>query len=239
MSDGATLELRDLEVRYGRVPALSGVSLTVPPASIFALVGMNGAGKSTLIKAVMGLAATSAGAIRFGDLALVGKSTADIVRAGIAYSPEGRRVFAAMTVQENLRLGAYTLPSDQFAARLARILGYFPRLGERAHQSAGSLSGGEQQMLAIGRALMSNPKVLLLDEPSLGLAPIVVQSIGALIRQIRDQEGIMTILAEQNVRWALGLASHAAVLELGRITAAGSAQALRDDPDFIRSYMGA
>ena len=238
MPDEAKIELRDLEVRYGRSVALSGVTMTVPPASIFALVGTNGAGKSTLIKAIMGLVPIFAGSIVFAGLALNGKPTADIVRAGIAYSPEGRRVFAAMSVLENLRLGAYTLPADQFAARLARIHEYFPRLRERAHQGAGSLSGGEQQMLAIGRALMSNPKVLLLDEPSLGLAPIVVQSIGALIRQIRDQEGIITVLAEQNVRWALGLASNAAVIELGKVTAAGPAKALRDDPDFVSAYLG-
>jgi len=238
MADAATLDLRGLEVRYGRSVALADVSISVPPGAIFALVGMNGAGKSTLIKAVMGLVPATGGSIAFAGMLLTGQKTAAIVQRGIAYSPEGRRVFAAMTVHENLRLGAYTQPAEQFAARLARIHGYFPRLKERAGQRAGSLSGGEQQMLAIGRALMSNPKVLLLDEPSLGLAPIVVQSIGVLIRQIRDQEGIITVLAEQNARWALGLASHAAVLELGRVTASGEAQTLRADPDFIRTYMG-
>ncbi len=232
------LEVRDLVVQYGRSVALAGVSIHVPAQAIFALVGMNGAGKSTLIKAIMGLVPASGGSIAFAGSLLTAQPTAVIVQRGIAYSPEGRRVFAAMTVHENLRLGAYTQPPEAFAARLERIHGYFPRLKERSRQLAGSLSGGEQQMLAIGRALMSNPKVLLLDEPSLGLAPIAVQSIGRLIRQIRDQEDIITVLAEQNARWALSLASHAAVLELGRVTAAGAAAALRDDPDFIRTYMG-
>ncbi len=232
------LEVRDLEVRYGHSVALAGVSLHVPARAVFALVGMNGAGKSTLIKAIMGLVPASAGSIAFAGDMLTALPTAAIVRRGIAYSPEGRRVFAAMTVHENLRLGAYTQPPGAFAAQADRIYGYFPRLKERTRQPAGSLSGGEQQMLAIGRALMSNPKVLLLDEPSLGLAPVMVQAIGRLIRQIRDQEDIVTVLAEQNARWALGLASHAAVLELGRVTAAGMAEALRNDPDFTRLYLG-
>jgi branched-chain amino acid transport system ATP-binding protein len=233
------LEIQDLVVSYGRSVALRGVSITVPERSIFALVGMNGAGKSTLIKAIMGLVPAASGSIAFASRSLLGQSTAAIVQHGIAWSPEGRRVFGGMTVHENLRLGAYTQPADAFAARLARIHDYFPRLKERSQQRAGSLSGGEQQMLAIGRALMSQPKVLLLDEPSLGLAPIVVQGIGRLIRQIREQEDIITVLAEQNARWALSLASHAAALDLGHVTVSGDAELLRRDPGFIRTYMGA
>ena len=232
------LQVRDLHVRYGRSVALAKVSIDVPPRAVFALVGMNGAGKSTLIKAIMGLVPASSGSIVFEGAELTSQTTAAIVRRGVAYSPEGRRVFPAMSVLENLRLGAYTQPASALAARLERVHGYFPRLKERSRQLAGSLSGGEQQMLAIGRALMAKPKVLLLDEPSLGLAPIVVQSIGAMIHQIRDQEDIITILSEQNARWALKLASHAAVLELGHITAADTAPALRADPDFVRTYLG-
>src|SRR5882757_589402 len=231
MADAATLDLRGLEVRYGRSVALADVSISVPPGAIFALVGMNGAGKSTLIKAVMGLVPATGGSIAFAGTPLTGQKTAAIVQRGIAYSPEGRRVFAAMTVHENLRLGAYTQPAEQFAARLARIHGYFPRLKERAGQRAGSLSGGEQQMLAIGRALMSKPSVLMLDEPSLGLAPVIVERIGEILQDIQKTEGLAVLLAEQNANWALSLARRAVILELGKVRQTGDAARLLDDPE--------
>ena len=232
------LEVNNLNVRYGRVIGTTDVSFTVGKGSTLALIGANGAGKSSTLRAIMGLAPYEAGTISSFGQALTGIDPAEIVRLRIAFSPEGRRVFAGLTVQENLRLGAYTRPRGEIGGRLDQIYGYFPRLKQRVKQRAESLSGGEQQMLAIGRALMSKPRVLLLDEPSLGLAPIIVESIGKILADIQRTEHLSVILAEQNANWALSIASYVVVLELGRIAIEGKAEDLRKDDQIRRAFIG-
>lgn len=232
------LEISDLTVTYGYVKALDAVSLSLAENEIVALVGSNGAGKSSLLKAIMGLAPVAGGTIRLGQEIVTHRRPFEIVRRGVGYAPEGRRVFTATSVIDNLRAGGMTLPRSAAEARIEQIVGYFPRLGERAQQRAGSLSGGEQQMLAIGRALMSRPRILLLDEPSLGLAPVIVQRIGALIREIQSAEGLAVIIAEQNVNWALRLADRGVVLELGRVRLAGRADELKGDDHVRHAYLG-
>ncbi len=232
------LELRDVEVSYGSVRATHGISLTVDEGETLALVGSNGAGKSSTLKAIMGMASVSSGHVRLNGVEVNSLRPSQVVRHGVAYSPEGRRVFPMLSVLDNLRTGAFTLPRARLAARLAQMYSYFPVLKERGGQLAGSLSGGEQQMLAIARALMSCPRLFLLDEPSLGLAPVIVQRIGQLITEIQRSEGLAVILAEQNALWAMGLAQRTAVIDLGRIQLEGPSHVLRDNEDVRRTYLG-
>jgi branched-chain amino acid transport system ATP-binding protein len=232
------LEVDDVEVRYGSVRATHGITLTVAEGETLALVGSNGAGKSSTLKAIMGMAPIARGTVRMNGTVLNGLKPSEVVRHGVAYSPEGRRVFPLLSVLDNLRTGAFTLPSARFGARLAQVYRYFPRLEERSGQLAGLLSGGEQQMLAIARALMSCPRLFLLDEPSLGLAPLLVQRIGELIGEIQKSEGLAVILAEQNALWAMRLAQRTAVIDLGRIQLEGPSETLRDNEDVRRAYLG-
>src|SRR5690349_1204790 len=220
------LALEGVGVRYGAIVGTAGVSLTLEEGETLALVGSNGAGKSSTLKAILGMVSYPEGTITLGGASLKGLKPSEIVRRGVGYSPEGRRVFPALTVLENLKVGAYTRRAAETGERVERVFGYFPRLEERAGQRAGSLSGGEQQMLAIGRALMSRPKIFLLDEPSLGLAPVIVERIGEIIREIQRTERLSVILAEQNAAWALSIARRAVILELGRVALAGPADEL-------------
>jgi branched-chain amino acid transport system ATP-binding protein len=232
------LVVDSLVARYGRITALQDVSLTVDQGEIVTLIGANGAGKTTTLRAISGLVRPAAGSITF-DGRDIGRLPPDqIVRAGISHSPEGRRVFPRMSVRENLELGAYTRTAkDEIAADLDRVLEIFPRLKERFAQKAGTMSGGEQQMLAIGRALMSRPRVLLLDEPSLGLSPKLVQTIFEVIRDI-NQRGTTILLIEQNARQALAVASRGYVLEVGRIAHAGPASELAASAEVRAAYLG-
>ncbi|MCC7428928.1 MAG: ABC transporter ATP-binding protein [Alphaproteobacteria bacterium] len=232
------LAIDKLEVRYGPIYGTHEVSLTLEPGETVALVGSNGAGKSSTLKAIMGIAPVAKGAITLEGKSLLGLRPSDIVRQGIGYSPEGRRVFPYLSVRDNLEVGGFVTDKATVGARMEQVFGYFPRLRERATQRAGSLSGGEQQMLAIGRALMSRPRIFLLDEPSLGLAPVIVERIGEIIAEIQKTEQLAVILAEQNAVWALSIARRAAILELGRVVAEGSAETLRADPQVQRAYLG-
>ncbi|MBF8286966.1 MAG: ABC transporter ATP-binding protein [Candidatus Rokubacteria bacterium] len=231
------LKVHDVQVSYGKVRALRGVTLSVDEREIVSIVGANGAGKSTILKAVMGLVPITAGTVEFGDRRLDLLSPPRIVRAGVSLCPEGRRLFPEMTAEENLRMGGYQRDRRHVAGALGEVYAYFPVLAERRGQFAGSLSGGQQQMLAIGRALMSDPKLLLLDEPSLGLAPLVVREIATIVRNIHAR-GVSVILVEQNARMALKLSDHAYVMETGRVTLHGTGQELLDDPLVQRSYLG-
>ena len=234
----ALLDVAGVDAYYGRIRALSGVSLRVDPGEIVTLIGANGAGKTTTLRAISGLVRPAKGSIAFDgrDLARVGP--ADIVRRGIGHSPEGRRVFARMTVRENLELGAFTRSSrTEFSADYERVLEIFPRLRERLAQKSGTLSGGEQQMLAIGRALMSRPRLLLLDEPSLGLSPILVQTIFGVIREI-NARGTTVLLVEQNARQALAIASRGYVLEVGTIVHEDTAANLMASEAVRSAYLG-
>ncbi|MFT4115378.1 MAG: ABC transporter ATP-binding protein [Bradyrhizobium sp.] len=233
------LEVEDLVAIYGNVRATHGISMRVEENEIVALVGSNGAGKSSTLKAIMGLVKTASGAIRFGGEDIAGRPAYSMTKRGLALSPEGRRVFAATSVHENLLAGAHILNKAAIGERLEQILAYFPRLRERMKQAAGSLSGGEQQMLAIGRALMSRPRLLLLDEPSLGLAPVMVQRIGELIREIQSKERLAVVLAEQNANWALRLADRGIAVEIGRVKFEGTSTELRDNVEIRRAYLGA
>ena len=232
------LELRNVDASYGKVRALQGVSMKVSSGEVIALIGANGAGKSTTLRVMSGLVTASA-----GDILLDGGSIARhrpdmIVRSGIAHCPEERRIWPELTVHENLALGAYICRDRSEAKRrMEDVLTRFPRLRERSFQLAGTLSGGEQQMLAIGRALMSAPRVLLLDEPSLGLSPLIMQEVLTVIRQLRDQ-GITIVLVEQNVHNALLVANRAYVFATGRIVAEDSAAGLSKNPDLLRAYLG-
>lgn len=235
------LIVRNLRAGYGRIEALHGVSLSVRQGEIVALVGANGAGKSTLLRAVAGLIVPWQGEILFHDRPLTGVKPPEIVAAGIGLVPEGRWLFPPMSVLENLRLGAYLRlrRGDKAAVRddLERVFGLFPILAERRKQPAGSLSGGEQQMLAIARALMSRPRMLLLDEPSTGLAPLLVEKIFETLVQL-NAEGITFLLVEQNARAALAVASRGYVLETGRMVLQGRAQELLEDQEVKRAYLG-
>jgi branched-chain amino acid transport system ATP-binding protein len=232
------LELQDVHVHYGGIHALKGISIAVDEGGIATLVGANGAGKSTTLRAISGLIQPSRGEIRFGAKPLRGMKAHEIVRAGISHVPEGRIVFANLTVMDNLEMGAY-LRRDraQISADLKKIFQLFPRLDERRRQSAGTLSGGEQQMLAIARALMSRPRLLLMDEPSLGLAPKVVQFLFDLVRQIRER-GISILMAEQNARQALRVSDYAYLLEVGQIRGGGSAREMEASEEVRRVYLG-
>jgi len=231
------LECEGLHVAYGRVGVLRGVSLTVRPDELVALIGPNGAGKSTTLKSIVGLLRPTRGGVTFDGASLVGSDPADIVARGIALVPQGRMIFQTLTVRENLRLGAYRAAAGEVEGRVERVLSAFPALAERLRQMGGTLSGGEQQMLAIARALMSNPTLLILDEPSTGLAPTMVESIFRTIQDLH-RRGTMVLLVEQNAHIALELASRAYVLEQGSIVAEGPAAALRQDARVVAAYLG-
>lgn len=234
----ALLEVRALDVHYGGIRALREVSLRVESGEIVALLGSNGAGKTTTLRAISGLTAISGGAVFFEGRSLRGRPPDEIVRAGIGHCPEGRRVFSRMTVRENLELGAYTVASRAVAAeRLAYVLAAFPRLEERLSQPAGTLSGGEQQMLAIGRALMSGPRLLMLDEPSLGLSPLLVGTIFRVIRELNER-GTTMLLVEQNARQALRIAHRGYVLETGSVRFEDSGANLLENPAVAQAYLG-
>ncbi len=232
------LELEDVTARYGPVSALHGVSLRVDEGEAVAVLGANGAGKTTTLRAVSGTVRRG-GRIAFAGKSIARRSPEAIARAGIAHVPEGRGTLTELTVRENLRLGAYTRRDRQGVAEdEQRVLGYFPRLGERAAQRAGTLSGGEQQMLALARALMLRPRLLLLDEPSLGLAPLVVAEIFRIVRELNEQQGLAVLVVEQNAALALEASSRAYVLEVGRIAVEGASADLRKDDAVRRSYLG-
>ena len=233
------LEVRDATVHYHKVAALRGVSLDVPDGSVVTIIGANGAGKSTLLRAISGLESLSEGEIRFGGERIDGTLPEKVVALGIAQVPEGRRVFPDLTVQENLNTGAYLRRDrEQVSRDLDGVFEHFPRLRERRRQWAKTLSGGEQQMLAIGRALMSNPRLLLLDEPTIGLSPVLVQEMARIIREIHAR-GVPVVLVEQNAELALRLADYAYVLEIGSVALHGPASELHENDHVRRAYLGA
>ena len=231
------LALRGVKAHYGNVIALKGVDLEVKEGEIVALIGANGAGKSTLMMTVFGNPRASAGAIRFAGRDITTLPTHEIAKLRIAQSPEGRRIFARMTVMENLQIGATVTDTADFAADLARVFALFPRLRDRASQRGGTLSGGEQQMLAIGRALMSRPRLILLDEPSLGLAPLLVQQIFAAIRALNERDKLTVFLVEQNAYHALRLAHRGYVMVNGEIALAGGGRELLQRPEIRAAYL--
>src|SRR6476660_1746330 len=231
------LEIRALRAGYGKVEILRGIDLEVRSGEIVAVLGSNGVGKSTLNNNISGLNRPFGGSIRFKGEELAGRSSSDIVRMGVIHVPEGRRIFPNMSVRENLELGSITRGKARRKQNLERVVGIFPRLQERFAQHAGTLSGGEQQMLAIGRGLMSEPELLIMDEPSLGLSPRLVEELFALIRRI-NSEGIALLLVEQNVVQCLEVARRAYILEDGTFVLQGNAADIRDDPNLKRAYLG-
>ena len=231
------LHVSDLHVHYGSIHALKGISFTVEQGEIETLIGANGAGKSTTLNTISGLLRPTSGKIRFENESLLGLPAHKTVARGIALCPEGRRVFPDMTVEENLDMGAFTRPDDEARDTKERVFASFPRLAERKTQQAGTLSGGEQQMLAMGRALMSSPRLMMLDEPSMGLAPILVNEIFAIIRSLHEQ-GTTILLVEQNARMALSIANRAYVLETGTISMSGKASDLAGDEGVQKAYLG-
>jgi branched-chain amino acid transport system ATP-binding protein len=234
----AVLEAEGVEASYGWIRVLHGVGFAVEDHGITTILGANGAGKTTTLRAVCGMVKTT-GTIRFGGQRIDGKAPEDIVRLGIAHVPEGRGTFVNLTVEENLKVGAYTRRDRaQIAQDFDRVYGYFPVLAQRRTQAAATLSGGVQLMLAVARALMLRPKLLLLDEPSLGLAPMVVREIFRIVRAINRDEGVSVLLVEQNASLALDLADHAYLLETGRVVMSGPAETLRKDEGVRRSYLG-
>ena len=230
------LEVRDLTVSYGGIQAVRGISFDVPEGQVVTLIGANGAGKSSTLRSIVGLVKPSGGSIQFQRNELKGSMTENIVKKGITLVPEGRRVFVNLTVQENLRLGAY-MRSDDLTEDLNWVYDLFPRLKERNWQAAGTLSGGEQQMLAIARALMSRPKLIMMDEPSLGLAPIIVQGVFDIIREI-NRQGVTILLVEQNANMALKAADLGYVMETGRITMQGKGSELAENEEIKAAYLG-
>ena len=234
----AMLEVKDINVYYGAIHAIKGISLSVEEGEIVTLIGANGAGKSTTLRTISGLIKPKTGEINFLGKNIAGVPAHKIVREGISQVPEGRRIFAEMTVQENLELGAFTRSDkDEIQNDFKMVFGRFPRLEERKSQLAGTLSGGEQQMLAMGRALMSRPKLLLLDEPSMGLAPLLIREIFNIIVDI-NKTGTTVLLVEQNANMALSIANRAYVLETGRITISGDAKELAASEDIRKAYLG-
>ena len=232
------LKIENLQVAYGGIQALRGISLEVPDGKIVTLIGANGAGKSTTLRTISGLVKAKGGSIRYNDTELVGKPITSIIETGIIHVPEGRRVFPDMTVLENLKIGAYLRNDKDGIERDIRwVYELFPRLEERNWQLAGTLSGGEQQMLAVGRGLMARPKVLMMDEPSLGLAPIVVQGIFDIIREI-NRQGVTILLIEQNANRAQQIADYADVMETGRITMTGTGAELLENEAVKEAYLG-
>ncbi|HLS86151.1 MAG TPA: ABC transporter ATP-binding protein [Burkholderiales bacterium] len=232
------LEVKGLHAGYGPTRVLHGIDFALEEGSITTLLGANGAGKTTTLRALCAMVKTS-GEIRFAGARIDARATEDVVRRGIAHVPDGRGTFAYLTTEENLRLGAYTRKDRDAVERdLERMYGYFPRLRERRHQQAGTLSGGEQQMLAVSRALMLRPKLLLLDEPSFGLAPLVVKELFSILRTVNAEEKVSMLLVEQNAAMALDLADHAYLLETGRMVLSGTAAEIRNDDAVRRSYLG-
>jgi len=231
------LTINNMNVYYGNIYAVKDVSFFVKPGEIVTLIGANGAGKSTILKTVSGLLRSKTGSMSFLDQEIGGLAPHVIVREGLAHVPEGRRIFLQMTVQENLEMGNYTQPTRTMDERMENVFIRFPRLKERIKQQAGTLSGGEQQMLAMGRALMSSPKLLMLDEPSMGLAPLLVEQIFEIIRELRAS-GVTILLVEQNAHMALSIADRGYVLETGRIVNSASAAALLANDDVRRAYLG-
>ncbi|MBX9590944.1 MAG: ABC transporter ATP-binding protein [Hyphomonadaceae bacterium] len=235
----ALLELENVEANYGAVRAVRGISLSVPEGAIVALLGANGAGKSTTLKAICGAVRTHAGRIQLDGKPIANLSPNQIVKRGVALVPEGRKIFKDLTVKENLAMGAYARGDKAgIEADYRVVFDLFPRLEERQRQLGGSLSGGEQQMLAIGRGLLARPRLLLLDEPSLGLAPIIISSIFEALRKINRERGTALLVVEQNVHLALRNASFAYLLQVGRIVVEGPTEKLRADKEIVESYMG-
>jgi branched-chain amino acid transport system ATP-binding protein len=232
------LELDDIHTYYGNIEALKGVSLDVEEGEVVTLIGSNGAGKSTTLRSISGLNPPREGSIRFEGNEIGETAAQDIVRLGISQSPEGRHCFSRMTVRENLDLGAYLRRDGNVTSDMERVFELFPRLKERERQKAGTMSGGEQQMLAIGRALMANPKLLLLDEPSMGIAPVLVERIYETIVEI-NRQGTTILLVEQNANYALEVSKRAYVLETGAVALADQSAKLRDNPDVQKAYLGA
>ena len=232
------LKISDLHVNYGGINALRGISLEVPDGEIVTLIGANGAGKSTTLRTITGLVKAASGSVIWNDTELLGKPIDEIFKSGIAMVPEGRRVFSDLTVLENLRIGAYLRKdTDEIEKDIEWVYSLFPRLKERYWQYAGTLSGGEQQMLAVGRALMSRPKLMMMDEPSLGLAPLVVQDIFGIIKEI-NRQGVTILLIEQNANMALRIADRGYVLETGRISMTGTGMELLNDESVKAAYLG-
>ncbi len=234
----AMLEVRDLYVSYGMIEAIKGVSFDVDQGEIIALIGANGAGKTTILHTVSGLLKAKSGSIRFNDTDLLKTPAHKIVAGGMAHVPEGRRVFQQLTVYENLMMGAFTRKDkSEIEATLKNVYEHFPRLHEREKQIAGTLSGGEQQMLAMGRALMSKPSIMLMDEPSMGLSPLYVSEIFSIIREI-NKAGTTVLLVEQNAKMALEIANRAYVLETGKVRMSGVASELADNEEVRKAYLG-
>ena len=232
------LEARELNAFYGSIQVLFGLGLEVEDGGITTLLGANGAGKTTTLRSLSGMCRTN-GEIRFDGKSIGGRATEDIVRLGIAHVPQGRGTFSRQTVEENLQIGAMTRwGSAEIAADIERVYGYFPRLKERRTQQAGTLSGGEQQMLAVGRAMMLRPRLMLLDEPSFGLAPLIVEELFGILRTLNKNEKVSMLLVEQNAALALDLADHAYLIETGRLVMEGPAQQLRDDENIRKAYLG-
>ena len=233
------LEVSGLEVRYGSVTAVRGISLEVAEGEVVAIIGPNGAGKTSTLRAITGLVPTAGGRVVFRGTDVSRWKAHRIVTLGLCHAPEGRRLFPQMTVMENLRMGAYRRRGPAEIGRtLAQVEELFPRLAERRLQLAGTLSGGEQQMLAIGRALMAEPRLLVLDEPSFGLAPMIVREIGRIVRLINRERGVSVLLVEQNARMALGIAARAYVMETGRVALSGSSATLAESPHVKAAYLG-
>jgi branched-chain amino acid transport system ATP-binding protein len=233
----ALLEVNDLHTYYGNIQALRGVSLDVEEGEIVTLIGSNGAGKSTTLRSISGLTPPREGSIRFEGKEIGETAPQEIVRLGVSQAPEGRRCFARMTVRENLELGAYLRRDARITDDLDRVFDLFPRLKEREKQKAGTMSGGEQQMLAIGRALMSNPRLLLLDEPAMGLAPVLVERIYETIAEI-NRQGTTILLVEQNANFALDVSNRGYVLETGTVALTDESSALRENPEVQNAYLG-
>ncbi len=233
------LEIRNIRVHYDKIEAVKGVSLQLGKGEIVTLIGANGAGKTSILKAISGLVRPSAGEILYDGADITRRSPSDIVARGISHVPEGRRMFKLMSVQDNLRLGAYLIRDSKVIAEgLAWVYEHFPILKQKCNQLAGQLSGGQQQMVAIGRAMMARPRVILMDEPSLGLAPIIVDEIAAIITTLK-QSGLSIVLVEQNAHLALKLADRGFVLETGSVTLSGKSADLLGNPEVIRAYLGA
>jgi branched-chain amino acid transport system ATP-binding protein len=233
----ALLEAKGLHAAYGETRVLHGIDFSVEEGGVTALLGANGAGKTTTLRAICGMVRTE-GDINLGGEAIAGMATEDVVRRGVAHVPDGRGTFMELTVEENMRLGSITRKDRQIEGDFERMFGYFPRLKERFRQQAGTLSGGEQQMLAISRALLLRPRLLLLDEPSFGLAPLIVKEIFNIMRRIRDEEKVSILLVEQNASLALAFAEDAYLLETGRIVVSGKAADISKDESIRRSYLG-
>ena len=234
----ALLELEDVHTFYGGIEALKGISVEVEEGEVVTLIGANGAGKSTTLRSISGLSPPRQGTIRFDGVDISDTPPQDIVKRGISQAPEGRRIFPRMTVRENLELGAFLRNDDSIDSDIRRVFELFPRLEERERQKAGTMSGGEQQMLAIGRALMSSPKLLLLDEPSMGLAPVLVERIYETVAEI-NRQGTTILLVEQNANYALEVSSRGYVLETGTVTMTAPSSSLRENPDVQKAYLGA